>query len=92
MRTKELHKQAKELEFLGLIEIEEEPVYVGEEELTRLIYQLTEFGERIAEDIFQELPEETKKKLRVLEELNHVRLDRVLDYLHEHYPEMLEEK
>jgi len=85
--SSDLLKDARELSFLGFIEIEERVLELfGDEEKVIRIYRLTEKGKRFAEDMYNKLSEEVKKALKALMPYNSMPLKSLLDYVYTRYP------
>ncbi|MDI6847011.1 MAG: winged helix-turn-helix transcriptional regulator [Candidatus Bathyarchaeia archaeon] len=87
--SNEIIRDARELENLGLIKIEEEIFEVAAQDLEdykiRFSYDLTEIGREIAQSIFEELPEETKRAILSLRKYNRAPLDMLLQYVYSKY-------
>ena len=90
--SNEIIRDARELENLGLIKIEEEIFEVTAQDLEdykiRFSYDLTEVGREIAQSIFEELPEEAKRAILSLRKYNRAPLHVLLQYVYSKYQTM----
>jgi len=87
--SNEIIRDARELENLGLMKIEEEIFEVTSQGLEdykiRFSYDLTEVGREIAQSIFEELTEETKRAIVSLGKYTRAPLNMLLQYVYSEY-------
>jgi len=87
--SNEIIRDARELENLGLVKIEEEIFEETARDLEdytiRFNYNLTNVGREMAQSVFEELPEETKRCILSLRKYNQAPLSMLLQYVYSKY-------
>jgi len=78
--SEEVSDDLLELERAGLVKVEREL-------LEPVLCSLTPEGERVARDLFEELPQEVRGKMMELRRFNEMRLKDLLEYVYSRYPE-----
>lgn len=85
--SKELIEDVEMLILTGLVKTEEEVKEFNGEEVTIMVYKLTDRGKSIARQIYNELTDEEKRRINKLKEFNTRSARSLTAYVHRKYPE-----
>ena len=85
--SKELIEDVEMLILIGLVKTEEEVKEFNSEEVTIVVYKLTDRGKNIARKAYNELTDEEKRRINKLKEFNAKSARSLTVYVHRRYPE-----
>jgi len=85
--SKELIEDVEMLILTGLVKTEEEVREINDEEVTIVVYRLTDRGKNIARQAYNELTDKEKRKINKLKEFNARSARSLTAYVHSRYPE-----